>query len=66
MAVGMLERRAEGILGDEVGEFFRMDLGEAVVTLLPRYGMVAMKSLLVGSVHVGCIGSGRVSTCGFI
>jgi hypothetical protein len=41
--------RAEGILGDEVGEFFRIDLGEAVVTLLPRYdGMVAMKSLPEG------------------
>jgi hypothetical protein len=28
--------RAEGILGDFVGEFFSMDLGEAVVTLVPR------------------------------
>ena len=42
--------RAEGMLGDDVlGVFFRMDFGEANVTMLPKCGMVVVKSLPVES-----------------
>lgn len=37
--------RADGIAGEDVGGFLSMDLGVAVVTFVPRYDMVAMKSL---------------------
>ena len=41
--------RAEGMLGDVFCVFFRIDFGEANVTMLPKYGMVVMKSLPVES-----------------
>jgi hypothetical protein len=47
--------RAKGILGDDVGEFFRIDFGEAVVTLFPRYGMVLVKSLPVWEGNFGVV-----------
>lgn len=46
-AVGMFVR-AEGMLGEDGSGFFSMGLGGAVVTLVPRYGIVAMGSLSGG------------------